>query len=244
MQKILGYLRKACREFDLIGEGDRIAVGVSGGKDSLVLLAGLAKMRSFYPKHYEVCGVTIDPRFGGAEGDYTRVEELCRELDVPYEVVRTDIGEIVFDVRRESNPCSLCAKMRRGALTGAAEKMGCNKLALGHNNDDVIETFVMNLLMEGRIGCFSPKTFFPDRDITVIRPLILAPEGTVLSCAKRNNFPVVKNPCPADKHTNRQKTKEMLAALSGVNREAKQRIFGALRKSGIDGWGFRNEEER
>ena len=241
MQKILGYIRRACQEFNLIEDGDKIAVGVSGGKDSLVLLAGLAKMRRFYEKKYEVYAVSLDPRFGGVDGDYSAVEELCKKLDVPFTLVRTDIGEIVFDIRKEPNPCSLCAKMRRGALHDAAKSLGCNKLALGHNNDDAIETFVMNLLQEGRIGCFAPMSYLSRKDITVIRPLVFAPEFAVMSCAKRNNFNIVKSKCPADKTTTRQKTKEMLAQLEHENHGVKQRIFGAMRKAGIDRWGYPEE---
>ncbi len=242
MQKLLGYIRRACQEFDLIEEDDKIAVGVSGGKDSLVLLAGLAKMRRFYEKKYEVYAISLDPRFGGEDGDYSAVEELCRELDVPFTLVKTDIGEIVFDIRKEPNPCSLCAKMRRGALHDAAKALGCNKLALGHNNDDAIETFVMNLLQEGRIGCFAPISYLSRKDITVIRPLVFAPESAVMGCARRNNFRIVKSKCPADKTTTRQKTKEMLAVLERENRGIKQRIFGAMRKAGIDRWGYRESE--
>lgn len=239
MQKILGYMRRACQEFDLIDDGDKIAVGVSGGKDSLVLLSGLALMRRFYEKKYEVCAITLDPRFGGAETDYSPVERLCEKLDVPFMLVRTDIGEIVFDIRKEPNPCSLCAKMRRGALHDAAKTMGCNKLALGHNNDDAIETFVMNLLNEGRIGCFAPISYLSRKDITVIRPLVFAPEHAVLSCVKRNNLEIVKSKCPADKTTRRQWTKELLRSLERDNKGTKERIFGAMRKAGIDRWGYK-----
>ncbi|MGN0670948.1 MAG: tRNA 2-thiocytidine biosynthesis TtcA family protein [Oscillospiraceae bacterium] len=239
MQKILGYMRRACQEFDLIDDGDKIAVGVSGGKDSLVLLCGLALMRRFYEKKYDVCAITLDPRFGGIETDYSPVERLCEKLDVPFKLVRTDIGEIVFDIRKESNPCSLCAKMRRGALHDAAKSMGCNKLALGHNNDDAIETFVMNLLNEGRIGCFAPISYLSRKDITVIRPLVFAPEHAVLSCANRNNLEIVKSKCPADKTTRRQWTKELLRSLERDNKGTKERIFGAMRKAGIDRWGYK-----
>ena len=242
MQKILGYMRRACQEFDLIEDGDKIAVGVSGGKDSLVLLSGLALMRRFYEKKYEVCAITLDPRFGGTETDYSPVERLCEKLDVPFKLVRTDIGEIVFDIRKEPNPCSLCAKMRRGALHDAAKSMGCNKLALGHNNDDAIETFVMNLLNEGRIGCFAPISYLSRKDITVIRPLVFAPEHAVLSCANRNNLKIVKSKCPADKTTRRQWTKELLRSLERDNKGTKERIFGAMRKAGIDRWGYREQE--
>ena len=242
MQKILGYMRRACQEFDLIDDGDKIAVGVSGGKDSLVLLCGLALMRRFYEKEYDVCAITLDPRFGGVETDYSPVERLCDKLDVPFKLVRTDIGEIVFDIRKETNPCSLCAKMRRGALHDAAKSLGCNKLALGHNNDDAIETFVMNLLNEGRIGCFAPISYLSRKDITVIRPLVFAPEHAVLSCAKRNSLEIVKSKCPADKTTRRQWTKELLRSLERDNKGTKERIFGAMRKAGIDRWGYKEQE--
>lgn len=239
MQKILGYIRRACQEFDLIEDGDRIAVGVSGGKDSLVLLAGLALMRRFYEKKYEVVALTLDPRFGGQETDYSPVAEMCERLGVEYHLLKTDIGEIVFDIRKEPNPCSLCAKMRRGALHDLAKANGCNKLALGHNNDDAIETFMMNLFNEGRIGCFAPISYLSRKDITVIRPLVFAPEHAVMSCAKRNNFTIVKSKCPANKHTNRETTKEMLAALEHEHKGIKMRIFGAMRKANIDRWGYK-----
>ena len=239
MQKILGYMRRACQEFDLIEDGDKIAVGVSGGKDSLVLLCGLAEMRRFYEKKYDICAITLDPRFGGQETDYSPVARLCEKYGIEFKLVKTDIGEIVFDIRKEPNPCSLCAKMRRGALHDAAKSMGCNKLALGHNNDDAIETFVMNLLNEGRIGCFAPISYLSRKDITVIRPLVFAPEQAVMSCAKRNNLEIVKSRCPADKTTRRQWTKELLRSLDRDNRGTKERIFGAMRKAGIDRWGYK-----
>lgn len=237
MQKILGYIRRACQEFDLIADGDRIAVGVSGGKDSLVLLAGLAKMRRFYEKKYELICVTLDPRFGGVETDYSPVAKLCAELGVDFRLIKTDIGEIVFDIRKEPNPCSLCAKMRRGALHDAAKAAGCNKIALGHNYDDAIETFMMNLFQEGRIGCFSPYSYLSRKDITLIRPLVFAPEHAIMSCAKRGGFEIVKSNCPADKHTTRQSMKEFLNELEHNNHGVKQRIFGAMRRAGIDRWG-------
>lgn len=240
MQKILGYIRRACQEFDLIEDGDKIAIGVSGGKDSLVLLAGMARMRKFYEKKYDIIAVTLDLRFNGVDTDYSPVAELCAELDVEYHVLATDIGQIVFDIRKEPNPCSLCARMRRGALHDEAKKSGCNKLALGHNNDDAIETFMMNLLAEGRIGCFAPISYLSRKDITVIRPLVFAPEYAVSSCAARNALPIIKSACPADKSTFRQETKEMLAKMEHENKGIKQRIFGAMRKSGIDRWGYKN----
>ena len=238
MQKIMGYVRRAVQEFGLIDEGDKIAVGISGGKDSLVLLSALAGMRRFEAFSYDIVAVTIDPGFNGIPNNYDAVARLCDRLQVPFSLVHTQIGEIVFDIRKEPNPCSLCANMRRGALHDAAKAAGCNKLALGHHNDDVIETFMMNLTKEGRIGCFSPKTHLDRKDITVIRPLVFAPESQVSAACKRNNLEVVKSVCPADKTTVRQQTKEFLADMESRDRGVKQRIFSALRKSGIDGWGY------
>ena len=238
MQKIMGYVRRAVQEFDLIEKGDKIAVGISGGKDSLVLLSALAGMRRFEAFSYDIVAVTIDPGFNGVPNNYDAVARLCDRLQVPFSLVHTQIGEIVFDIRKEPNPCSLCANMRRGALHDAAKAAGCNKLALGHHNDDVIETFMMNLTKEGRIGCFSPKTHLDRKDITVIRPLVFAPESQVSAACKRNNLEVVKSVCPADKTTVRQQTKEFLADMESRDKGVKQRIFSALRKSGIDGWGY------
>ena len=236
MQKILGYMRRACQEFDLIEDGDKIAVGVSGGKDSLVLLSGLALMRRFYEKKYEVCAITLDPRFGGTETDYSPVERLCEKLDVPFKLVRTDIGEIVFDIRKEPNPCSLCAKMRRGALHDTAKSMGCNKLALGHNNDDAIETFVMNLFQEGRIGCFSPVTYLSRKDLTMIRPLIFAPEREIASAVKKAGYPIVKSQCPVDGSTQREWTKNWLRQMEKEKKGITQRLFGAMKRGHISNW--------
>lgn len=242
MRKILGYLRKACEEFDLIEDGDRIAVGVSGGKDSLVLLSALAAYRRFSPQKYELVAITLDPCFGGERTDYSAVAKMCEELDVQYELIPTDIGEIIFDVRKESNPCALCAKMRRGALHDATVKFGCNKLALGHHNDDVIETFIMNMYKEGRVGCFAPKTYLSRKDITMIRPLVFAPESKVIACCNRNNFSVVKSKCPADKTTLRQEVKDWLTMMEKKDKGFKIRMFGALRRTGFDGWAFKERQ--
>ena len=173
MQKMLGYMRKTIQEFDMIQDGDRIAVGVSGGKDSLVLLKGLIELRRFIGIDYDVVAITLDPRFGGVEGDYSSVAQMCSEAGVEYRLIPTDIGQIVFDIRKELNPCSLCAKLRRGALHNAAKDAGCNKIALGHHFDDAVETFMMNLLNEGRIGCFSPVTHLARCGLVQIRPCLL-----------------------------------------------------------------------
>lgn len=241
MQKILGYMRKAITEFDLISDGDKIAVGVSGGKDSLVLLAGLVRLRSFIGIDYELTAITEDPCFGGVPGDYSEIEKLCESLGVEYVLERSRIGEIVFDIRHEEHPCSLCARLRRGALHNAAVKSGCNKVALGHHCNDAVETFIMNLFVEGRIGCFAPKSFLDRREITVIRPLVFAPEVEIRRAAKRENLPIVKSKCPADGNTMREQTKQFLAERERQDRGFTDRIFGAMRRSGIDGWGYKEK---
>lgn len=235
MQKILGHMRKTVQNYRLISNGDRICAAISGGKDSLVMLKGLALLRNFIGIDYEITAVTIDPRFDGIAGDYSAVAEMCAGLNIEYHVISTQIGEIVFDVRKEPNPCSLCARMRRGALYNAAAELGCNKIALGHNYDDVVETFIMNLFTEGRIGCFSPSTYLENRDINIIRPLALAPERDVKKAARDLN--IVKSRCRADGHTNRQKTKDFIAGMERQERGFKDRIFGAMCRADIDGWG-------
>ena len=238
MQRILGLLRKAVQRYDMIQEGDRIAVAVSGGKDSLLLLKALAEYRRFSPAKYDLTAITIDPRFNDTDGDYSSVQSLCDELQISYIIETTDIAKIVFDIRKEQNPCSLCAKLRRGALHSCAKSHGCNKLALGHNNDDVIETFIMNLFRTGSISCFAPKSYLPDRDITVIRPLCLVPEKQVISAAKRSALQTVTSACPADKHTKRQETKEWLTSMERSDKGFKLRIFGAMCRGNVSGWGF------
>lgn len=237
MQKILGYMRKAIQEYDLIHDGDRICVGVSGGKDSLVLLNGLIRLRRFIGIDYELVAVTLDPGFNGVPGDYSSIVEFCAANEVEYHIMPTQIGEIVFDVRKETNPCSLCARMRRGALHDATLKYGCNKIALGHNYDDAVETFVMNLFNEGRIGCFSPISFLSRKQIYLIRPLVFAPESDIRKAAQRNDLKVVKSKCPADGHTNREKTKTFIAEMEHNDHGFKDRLFGAMRRADIDGWG-------
>lgn len=238
MQRILGYMRKAVEEFDMIQNGDRIIIGVSGGKDSLMTLIGLSELRRFIGIDYEIVGVTIDPCFGGEPGDYSSVERICAERGIEYHIIPTDIAEVVFDLRKEPNPCSLCAKMRRGALHNTANSMGCNKLALGHNLDDAVETFMMNLTREGRVGCFAPVSYIGRRKISVIRPLVLAPEKEVMQAARQIGLSgdIVKSKCPEDGHTARQEMKELLREMEKTNRGVTNRIFGAMRRSKVDGW--------
>lgn len=193
--------------------GDRIAVGVSGGKDSLYLLYALAMMRRYYPKRYTVIALTADPCFGGAETDYGAVEALCREWDVEYRIRRTNLGKIIFEDRKEENPCSLCARMRRGILHDMAKDAGCGKIALGHHFDDAVQTFLMNLLYGGKIGCFSPKSYLSRKDLYLIRPLVFCEEADIRRAVKKLALPVVKSGCPADGVTARQDTAELIAGL-------------------------------
>lgn len=237
MQKILGYMRKAIQEFDMISDGDSIAVGVSGGKDSLVLLQGLVLLRRFIGINYRIVSITLDPQFNGVPGQYEPIISLCSELDIERHIISTHIGEIIFDVRKESNPCSLCARMRRGALHDAAKEYGCNKIALGHHFNDAVETFIMNLFNEGRIGCFSPVSYLSRKDLTLIRPMVFAPEKEVRKAAIKNNLNVVKSKCPADGHTNREITKQFISDMDKKYKGFSDRIFGAMRRANIDGWG-------
>ena len=234
IKRILSYTRRAVDDYGMIDDGDRIAVGVSGGKDSLTLLAGLAEMRRFYPKKYNVVAITIDMGFEG--GDFSQIAEFCRRLHVEYHVVKTDIAKIIFDIRKEPNPCSLCAKMRRGSLHAEAVERGCNKVALGHHYDDAVETFMMNLFFEGRLGCFSPVSYLSNRKITLIRPLLYATEKDVAYFARRVNLPVATSLCPEDHATERENMKMLLAEIEKKNRGVKHRIFNAMCKGEIDGF--------
>jgi tRNA(Ile)-lysidine synthase TilS/MesJ len=234
VKRLLSFVRRAVDDYQMIEEGDRIAVGISGGKDSLALLGALARLRLFYPKKFEVIGITIDMGFEGS--DYSAIDDFCRSLNVEYRVVKTEIAKIIFDVRKESNPCSLCAKMRRGSLHAAAVEAGCNKVALGHHYDDAVETFMMNLFFEGRIGCFSPKSYLSNRQITLIRPLIYAQEADVKFFARRQNLPILTSLCPEDHATEREKMKQLLAELEKENEGLRHRIFHAMCKSNIDGF--------
>ncbi len=236
MQQILGMMRKAITDYKMIEDGDKILVGISGGKDSVVLFAGLSKLRRFLGIDFTVVGVTLDPNFNQKSEDYTPIADLAAELGEQYHVRQTDIGTIVFDIRQEKNPCSLCAKMRRGILHDIANEFGCNKVALGHNYNDATETLIMNLFNESRIGCFSPVTYLSRKDITVIRPLIYAPEKDIMHAIRVNNYPIVKSKCPADKATNRQWTKDFLRQLERDHRGITKRINGALKRSNVSGW--------
>lgn len=236
MKKLLSLTRAAVDKYNMIEAGDKIAVGVSGGKDSLALLYALAKLRDFYPKPFSLVAITLDYQFNGVAEDYTEIEALCKELKVKYIVRRTNLWEVIFETRKEKNPCSLCAKMRRGLLHDTAVANGCNKVALGHHMDDAAETFLMNLLYGGKIGCFSPVSYLSNKKLYLIRPLIFAYEKDVAAAARRANLPVVKSRCPMDKVSNRQNMKDLLRSLEKDYPAVRKKIVGALERSHIDSW--------
>ncbi len=234
MRRMLSFVRRAVDEYDMIEDGDRIAVGISGGKDSLTMLETLAALRVFYPKKFEIVAITVDMGFEGT--NFSEVAEFCRRINVEYIIEKTEIAKIIFDVRKEPNPCSLCAKMRRGSLHQAAQNAGCNKVALGHHFDDAVETFMMNMFFEGRLGCFSPKSYLSNRRLMLIRPMIYATEKDVLYFTNKRKLPIVVSPCPEDHATEREKMKKLLASLERENKGLRHRIFNAMCKGEIDGW--------
>lgn len=232
-QKLLSYVRRAVSDYRMIEFGDKIAVGVSGGKDSISLLIALAEMRRFYPEKYEIEAITVSLGLDGT--DFSGMKELCDNLNVHYTIVNTQIGKIIFEERKEDNPCSLCAKMRKGALNNAAESLGCNKVALGHNKDDVVETFLMSLIFEGRINCFSPVSYLERKELFSIRPLIYVSEYESKSFVKTHNIDIVKNPCPANGNTKRQEIKKLVSSLNKIYPNLSQKIFGAINR-GLNDW--------
>lgn len=234
MQKMMGLVRRCIDDYEMIAEGDKIAVGVSGGKDSLTLLVLLAALREYYPKRFSLEAVTIDMGLGGM--DFSPVAQLCEQLRVPFHCVKTEIGPIIFDYRKEKNPCSMCAKMRRGALNQALLERDIHKVALGHHYDDAVETFLMNLIFEGRIGCFEPVTYLDRTGITQIRPMLYLSEQSVAHFTQRMSLPVVHNVCPADKHTKREEIKQLISQLHDRYPELKSRIFGAMQRMPLSNW--------
>ena len=239
MNKILSLTRRCVEDYDMIHPHDRIAVGVSGGKDSLILLTALARLREFYPVPFTVEAITLD--MGAADGrpgmDFSPIADFCRTLGVPYTILSSEIQHIIFDVRREKNPCSMCAKMRRGALHGAMQERGLTKIALGHHYDDAIETFFMSLIFEGRLSCFQPVTYLDRTGITQIRPLLYCGETLIRHTAQRLALPVVENPCPADGNTKRQEIKDLIYELQGRYPGLKARAFGAMQRLPLPEWG-------
>ncbi len=234
MQNMLSLVRGCVDGYKMIEPGEVIAVGVSGGKDSLTLLAVLSEMRRFYPGGFSLHAVSLDMGFEGA--DFGAVRAFCDAVNVPYTVKKTDIKHVVFDVRRESNPCSLCAKMRRGSLNTAALELGAKKVALGHHFDDAVETFMMSLIYEGKVGCFRPVTYLDRTDVTQIRPMLFVREAQIKSFARRMELPVMFNPCPADKHTKREEIKQLLSTLELTYPNLRDNIFGGMQRSEIPGW--------
>lgn len=234
MQKLMGLVRRCVEDYDMISAGDRIAVGVSGGKDSMALLRLLAALREYYPKPFTVEGITIDLGFPGM--DYTPVAEYCRSLDIPYTIISTQIKTVVFDLRREKNPCSMCAKMRRGALNEAILSRGITKIALGHHHDDAVETFLMSLIYEARISCFQPVTYLDRTRVTQIRPMLYIPEQSILHFVQREQLPLVENECPADKTSKRHEIKELIYEMTARYPSLKDNVFGAMQRLPLPEW--------
>ena len=234
LQRLLSLIRQAVDQYEMIEEGDHIAIGISGGKDSLTLLWGLAHLQKFYPKHFSLSAITVD--MGIDTMNLEPIKALCQEFQVSYEIVPTEIGKILFDIRKETNPCSLCAKLRKGALNNKALEMGCNKIAYAHHKDDLIETAMMSLLYEGRFYAFSPVTHLDRTDLTVIRPLMFVSEADVKGFRNKYQLPVCKNPCPMDGHTRREYVKNLIHTLNMENPGVKDRLFRAVMEGHIDGW--------
>ncbi len=234
LQQVLSHVRKAVDDYQMIAQGDRIAVGISGGKDSLTLLCALNGLKNFYPRQFEIQAVTVDIGFKNLKLD--EIREFCRNLKVEYTIIKTDIAQIVFEERQEENPCALCAKMRKGALNQAVKAMGCNKVAYAHHRDDIVETMLMSLIFEGRFHTFAPVTYLDRTDLTVIRPLLYMEEADVIGFVHKYEIPVVKSPCPADGHTKREYVKNLLRDLNRENPGVKSRMFTAISNSDIKGW--------
>ena len=234
LQQVLSYTRRAIDDYHMIEDGDKIAIGISGGKDSLTLLYALHGLKRFYPKKFEIHAVTVDLGFKTLNLD--KIKAICEELEVEYTIVETEIAKIIFDDRKETNPCSLCAKMRKGALNDAVKAAGCNKVAYAHHKDDVVETMLMSLIFEGRFHTFSPVTYLDRMDLTVIRPLMYMNESDIIGFINKYEVPVVKSPCPADGYTKREYTKQLLRQLNLENPGVKERMFTAIQNGNMKGW--------
>ena len=240
MQHILGLVRRCVEDYRMIAPNDRLAVGVSGGKDSLLTLVALAQLRRFYPIPFTLEAITLEMGMPGM--DFSPVAALCETLEVPYQRIQVPVYQIVFEERREKNPCSLCAKLRRGSLNTALTERGIHKIALGHHYDDAIETLLMNLLFEGRIGCFQPVTYLNRTDVTQIRPLLYCREDEIRRTVKRLQLPVVHNPCPADGSSRRQEVKELIGQLEKTYPDLKQKLFGSIQRYPLYGWALNGDE--
>lgn len=240
MQHILGLVRRCVEDYRMIAPNDRLAVGVSGGKDSLLTLVALAQLRRFYPIPFTLEAITLETGMPGM--DFSPVAALCETLEVPYQRIQVPVYQIVFEERREKNPCSLCAKLRRGSLNTALTERGIHKIALGHHYDDAIETLLMNLLFEGRIGCFQPVTYLNRTGVTQIRPLLYCREDEIRRTAERLRLPVVHNPCPADGSSRRQEIKELIGQLEKTYPDLKQKLFGSIQRYPLYGWALNGDE--
>lgn len=236
MERLAGRVRAAVETYGMIEEGDRVGVGVSGGKDSLFLLCALASLSRYYPKRFSLVAITADPRFGGRPMDLAPIARLCAEQGIPYIIERTDLGRVIFEDRKEPNPCSLCARMRRGILHNICVREGCNKIALGHHQDDAVQTFFMNLLYGGKLGCFSPKSYLSRKNITLIRPLVFCEEREIRNACARMALPVVKSGCPVDGATARKDTEDLIAALEPRFPDLRAKLIGAMQRANLDGW--------
>ena len=234
MQKILSSLRKAIEDYNMIDKGNKIAVGLSGGKDSITLLMGLKALQRFYPKKFDLIAISIDPGFEFF--NRSLLEDICENVDVPLFCEESHIKEIVFDIRKEKNPCSLCANLRRGILNTTAIREGCNKIALGHNEDDVLETFLLNLFYTGSISTFAPISYMDRSKITLIRPLIYTPEKEIKRFIKKSNITVMPKSCPMDGVSKREDMKKMIKDLQISIPHIRANLFGAIERSNIKGW--------
>lgn len=242
LQRLYSLTRQAIEDYQMIQPDDRIVVGLSGGKDSLTLLYALSGLRKFYPKPFSLEAITVDLGFQNVNFDAT--EELCKKLQVPYHIVQTQISEIVFDIRKETNPCSLCAKMRKGALNNKALELGANKIAYAHHKDDVIETMMMSLIYEGRFHCFSPYTYLNKTGLTLIRPLLYLTEADIIGFRNQYQLPVIKSSCPMDGNSKREYTKQLLQRLNKENPGLKNRLFSAILNSEMNGWKILNYKQQ
>lgn len=234
LQRLMSVARKAIDDYEMIQEGDKIAIGISGGKDSLALLYALHGLKQFYPKKFEIVAISV--HLGYEDMDFSPVQELCDSMGVDYHLVKTDIGNIVFQMRKEDSPCSLCSKMRKGALNDKAKELGCNKVAYGHHKDDVVETMMLSLIYEGRFHSFAPVTYLDRMDLTLIRPLLYLKEADVIGFMHKYELPVVKNSCPVDGHTKREYVKNLLSDINAEAPGVKERMFSAISNGNLRGW--------
>ena len=234
LQKLYSYVRQTIEEYGMIREGDHIAVGISGGKDSLTLLYALAGLRRFYPKNFSITAITV--HLGLPDMDFSPVRTLCQTLDVPYEIVETQIGEIVFDIRKEKHPCALCAKLRKGALNERALALGCNKIAYAHHRDDFVDTLFLSLLQEGRLASLSPHYVLERTGLVLIRPMMQVPEAQIRGFCRKYQLPIVQNSCPADGNTAREKVRQAIRQMQQQYPDIRERAFTALCRADFDDW--------